>query len=283
MTTSLLRSVSDAMTKHRWTPVAPGAWTTTVTNGASVPVVARLEGEWLRVEAELPERPEANRFPWLFKNATLPPLVRLAFLPAHDRAMPLGLIADLAEDGGGWSARVEVALVSFHSALHRIHAPATVADQLPPDTARLESVRDRIRESGVTAALENETGSAMPHVEPRATGLALWVPLVRNMASADDERGEAIALFLLASMNRLRAVRAAARREGAASGITLGWEAPLSALPEAPEIERALTALTVACERSRRELEALACKAVSKRYLSQFGECRPRRSPLTAA
>ncbi len=294
MTRSPARSVSDAMLKCGWILAGPGSWTTRVTNGAVLPVSARLEDAWLRVEAQIPELPETSWWQLLVAGCSLPPLVRLALTCAADRAMSVRLVADLeAGECDDWPSRVTGVLEALMASVPGLH-PARLDDRDPePESRPPESVSEAIREAGWACEDRGEGGCdisldgdrirATARVEARGEGLCLWAPVARNVRPGHEDCTDAIALFLLRTAHRLRAVRAAFREEPGKPEAAVGWEARLPGRPESEEIDRALAALTVACQLSVREVEALFTPALARHYLTQRGARSHRRAPPTKA
>ena len=288
------RSLSEAMLKCGWIPAGPLSWTTSLTNGAALPVSARLEDPWLRVEARIPEPRETSWWRLLVTARSLPPLVRLALASAPDRAMSVLLVADL-EDGErpDWPSRVGAVSEELIVAVTRLGHSGFDDCEPEPESQPPESLSDAIREAGwacedrgegrIDVSLEGDRTRATARVEPRGGGLCLWTPVARSVRSNDEDRTNAVALFLLHTAHRLRAVRAVARHERGKQEAAVGWEARLPLEPESGEIDRALSALTVACQLSAREVEALSTPALSCHYLTQRGARSHGRAPLAKA
>jgi len=272
MTEGINQSVREAMAKCGWSAGKPGCWTTKLMNGKALPVSARLDDEWLRVDAEVPGPFADSWWRMLVSSRSLPPPVRFAAAYADSGAMCVWLVADLAaQNSGEWSSQVAEVGRAFLEASSRVHAPSFDGNDAPQVEAAVpEAVIEAVRGAGWTCA-------------GHAGGLRVFAPLLRRVRFQAEECGEASAYFLLRTAHRVRAVRAVAREESGVAEFVVGWETWLRLNPDAEELERGLAALTVACRHSRRELAALSDPALARRYLSQQDATPMRRASFTEA
>lgn len=297
MTRDPVQLVSEAMAKHGWARTGAVSWKTKLSNGAALPVAASLDDGWLRVEAEIPEIPEASPWSLLAEVSSFPPLVRLALARRAPRGSSLRLVSDLdTQESGTWPSRLLSVSENLLTAGSRLHDTEIDEREPEPESPVPGSVIEAIGEAGWACEARGEDGVEIPldyaagmgaraRVHASDQGLRVFAPLRRDAGSGGDEGADATALFLLHAAHRLRAVRAVARVERGRSETAVGWEARLPLLPASDQIDRALHALAVACRHSMREVAALATPVLFRRYLHLLERgARPQTAaPLTKA
>lgn len=297
MTDDPAQCVEEALAKCGWTTSGPRSWNTSLTNGTTLPVSAWLDQAWFRVEARIEERRDGSPWDLLVAGGALPAPVRLSLADSAPRAASVRLVAELdVGERDGWVSRVLAVSAALIAAASRLHDPRLDECGPGPGTGtRLpESVGAAVREAGWAFDAHGENGIDIAlddgdrvgtRARAQACGdwLSLFAPLARNVRSADAECADALAVFLLRTAHRLRAVRAVARPEREKSEIAVGWEVPLALRAGSEAIGRALGALTVACRHSLREVQALADPTLARLYLSQPGVDPQGCAPRTAA
>jgi hypothetical protein len=153
--------------------------------------------------------------------------------------------------------------------------PAADSPLDPDRRALCESVGWPLAQrAGSETAIELDVPGAYFAAAVRArgkNGLLLAVDLTVAQSSAEICRLAASVLLLHAS-HCVRMARATARTDGVAT--TYGWEVPLEGVAGEFELKHALSALSVACRLTAREVEAiLQEQSLARSYLTLRGWC----------
>ncbi len=256
--------------------VGPWRWQCAVQNGTRLPVAARYDDGFLRLETKCgmqaaPALAPRRAIRW---NAALAGGVKIA---ADAAARQLRLCADiLVLDEAQLARRLEWSLDGFHECAQlldtggsedaetmprREDLPLPVAQHLLENTSwpftRLES-------GEYSVALEAD-GARPARVRADRCHILVFVDLV---CTGVDARlaDQALASYLLAATGTLRMVRACCVEAEARSTFSLAVLLPAAALPE--ELDHALASLSAAHRICAREANALLDESVAGRYLA---------------
>jgi len=265
--------------------VACNDWRFVASNGAKIGVRARIVDDWFELTASTADASPiapARAWPMLQFNAGIDGPTRLALTPG---ACTTHLRADLfIEDGADLShveMRVGQVLADLQSRFHDFHQaedscelewpPVDAAP--PPDATRLVQICTEAgwpcseRASGhVAVAIDAGSAPYQASIErTRSGGLRAVVDLFNSSANTPSSRA-ATGLLLLGASAVVRSVKGVvitsddARNAGVAAEI----EDPLSGTA----VDRALSALTVACRLVGREAQALRDDSLARLYLA---------------
>ncbi len=264
-------------------PAGYGRWRSPLTESAADQLDARWEEDWLLLDAPLyPDRtgkqPTAETL-WrmLECNAHLPGSGKLALPPGshapHFRSeVPLDCGIDLTRR-----------MRQFHAGLRKARLPHLTVETRPLPYLTVGTRPDvdwsaLCREAGwsctqrangrLAIALDVPDSFSQAFLEAGADYPSLSVELATDVPPAPCCR-HALAVLLLSLGAIIRMVRpATADREGTTA---LFWEAPLSESPSPTELANALSALSLACRLSEREVKVLQKDVIAEEYLSARG------------
>jgi hypothetical protein len=265
--------------------VAPGSWSFELANGARFGANARLDDEWLLLDAPLhPAWPPWQAVELLADNARLPGGARFA-VRAADGAVHVR--AEVPIDAGVDLARRVVDVCAGFAAAKTIvtRAPGAIVAEtdggLGSDGADLD-LPALCRETGwpfherapgrLVVDLDVGEGVRQAAVEAwPGGGVSVGVPIAS--ALADDDRPaspscrDALALLLLRTCGTVRMARATA----APDGREARFEVAFASEPAVAELAHAFAALSVACRVTVREAAVLRHDdAVARLYLEQW-------------
>ena len=270
-------------------PAGAGRWDFILSNGSALPVCARAEGGWLRLDAPVEGAAQAHAWGLLRLNRALRGLAKVAFPPGARRPH---LRAEIPLDGeAAFSSRLLEACAGFKSAAGALHGekPATGARgdyaRRPQASARGDAApeaRDlgRLCEQAGWAFSEKSAARVevvlkargdlyRVAVEGGAAGVALSVGLAPGHSFGEVGRA-ALGDILLRASAAIRMARAAAAEEEGRD--CAGFEVVFGAPPCPAEFAHALSALAVACSLCGREAAALADdESLAERYLALRG------------
>jgi hypothetical protein len=277
-----------------------GRWKFALSGRASLRGTARLEDDWLLLEApssggRRPKRLTPERLERLLQyNAELrggakfglggdpPQVVLSAEIPTDLDQVELE--SRLAEAFVGFR---QGRLKSSRKRAHHAAEPEVawnVHDGQDPDGQDPEGPTDRdlsrlCEEAGWPFA-ERASGRVAVQLDVRdqfyqalmertwAGGLRLWVELGNDVSDAASSRF-AVSVLLLSACRAVRMARAAATP---VNGVTAYcWEVSLGDAAGSRELQHALASLSVACRVSAREVQALQHEAIARHYLMVRG------------
>jgi hypothetical protein len=280
------QAISRALGSLTQTPApgSPSDWRFVLENGAKLEMRTRLVDEWFELTASTTVTPLRLAHAWsmLRTNAELTGPARVALAPDADEAHFRGEI--FADDDGRLDTRISDLCEGARAACHALYdrtppgrsgrasEPTAVAHP-PPDGSRLVQL--------CTEAGWPHTERASGRVEvPIACGPAVYQAQLELMADgalyavADLVDASALtsvaraatALLLLNTSAVVRSVKGVAvRRDGGErAGLAAACERPRSGA----DVDRALAALTVACDLAGREAQMLRDEGLAREYLA---------------
>lgn len=225
------------------------------------------------------EKDDANRV-WnlLEAGAALPPHAQFEFghgaLSGLRADLPLKAIAadELGQRVAEACTGMEAARLG-DSEVKEADAPA--AENAEADEARAARLNQCCCDSGwafdersptkYAFELESTSGFYRAIVETRAGGITRVHAKLTRVQSADDSVGRAVASYLMTSATSFKMVRAYAEARNEA--YAAGYEILFHGIPSALELNEALCALSVACDRTGACLDVLNDTRVADRYL----------------
>jgi hypothetical protein len=266
-------------------------WQFVPENGAKVDVRARLVDPWFELTASAPTTPLPLSRAWslLHHNAVLSGAVRMALAPDAGEAHVRGEIC-MEDDGPtDLDTRIRTLCDDAQAAFHGLHDCAqlgrTDPDADPPavaDTAAADRPRDGHRlvqfctEAGwpfveraagrVEVCIECGPVVYQAQLELTPDGALCAVADLVDASALTSTTRAATALLLLNTSALVRSVKAVAvRRDGVdRAGLAAACERPRSGA----DLDRALSALTVACSLAGREAQALRHEPLAREYLA---------------
>lgn len=268
--------------------VGGGLWKIGFAAGTPFVASAVVEEQWLAVEADLataacPERAEQLQG-WLEQNAALGAGAKLVLMPGDFR---LRLRADVPlGEGESPVALGRLAGMAMKEALGRlaggevgVQAGGAGAGGPEEDGGSISSLETLCEEAGwrfsrrgsqsLAVALDGPDGSCQAILARRRGLIKIRVHL-GCCEGAGEASACALALMLLTVGGAVRMVKPTAEREGGRT--LLGYEVSLpdSAMPG--QLDRALSALSVACRQcGPREVQALLDESVAQKYFAVRG------------
>ena len=264
--------------------VARNDWRFVLSNGVKIGVRARIVDAWFELTASpagLSPVTPARTWPMLEFNAGIDGPTRLALTPG---ACAAHLRADLfVEDDADLEVRVCSVLADLQSRFHGFHEtdhpgelecpPVPAVVPAPPDATRLvhlctEAAWPCSERASGHIAVTIDTGSALYQARIEGTpngGLRAVVDLVDASAYTLTSYA-ATGLLLLHTSAVVRLVKGVvATNDGTCNaGVAAEIENPLSGAA----VDRAFSALTVACRLAGREAQALRDDSLARQYLA---------------
>lgn len=271
---------------------APGRWRLTLLNGRPLGVEARLEDQWLSLEAPLVTCHAAHTasepWQWLEANNGLPApaklwldgeqtRVRAELRAAGDEPLDCARLSEACR-GIVAAARWAEGVSTPSDGARR--EPSTADAVTPPATLDLDELTDLMAELALRHwqakerapnrfSIELGCGAASGSVPASAElelGVGGAVTLAVAVAGAEQRdvtTRTALALYLLDCGRSLRLARAAGEANGAAH-----FQAGFESTPTAAELDDALGALAVAAQLCAPTVAALANERTSRWYLA---------------
>lgn len=255
-----------------------GGWRLSLVNGATVSAEARISDGWLELNAPLSSwlRSHRDDVVWLRVNEHLGGSARVVRTLAH--GSPLLRVDAHVEDNPDV---VGLVLSTCRDLAGAAHAIETWPDRLPPSpfepgTSRTSAadIEHACAEAGwrctamgdgsLRLAIDTRAGAHAARLESSADGERVLVELM-DLAGLPATARRAVAALLLAVSGSVRSVKGMLTdRDGAIVAMLAAPVAP----PIDRGLDRALSALAVACHFSLREAQALCDERLAADYLA---------------
>ena len=271
------KKVRDALAVHgrKLKETRPCEWQAELRNGRPFQVRARVQGQWLTLDAN-PDDNGKKADPWqILLEARGLGNEAQAFM--DPRTGELGIRAEiLLQEEVDLSERVGVACSALVQAVAHLVKPGAPPGEPPPISpgsmgARLGSILSgdgwvwEERDDGsLSVALNEPEGGRCRLTLGSNEGLLLRTELTKGPSGSTQQR-RAMATFLLTGTGLVRLVQGYANPDGEEDRVGLGIV--LHSDPSPPELTHGLSALSLATHHLRHTAGALLEPAVAERYL----------------
>ena len=267
--------------------VGQSCWRLAFSNGAIRAALAATDGDWLTLEVRPPAASRRSSSPqslwhYLGKNHWLPGGIKFVLRP-QDRSPRIR--AELPLEAGICTA--EAVCAAGQGLRAAFHYPGTAEELRPSSMAArndegqtigcdLEELCTSVgwgfarRASGHLAVrLESPGGACHAILTHHGQGVSATVCLAAGKALGAKPR-HALAILLLTVAGLVRMIRPTALQEDGRTA--LGYEVVMGSCPTAGQLDRVLSALSVACGLcGSREVAAMQDEYIADRYLAMRG------------
>ncbi|MBI2833209.1 MAG: hypothetical protein HYX76_02130 [Acidobacteria bacterium] len=262
---------------------AGSRWGFALRNGETYEADACVTSDWLTFSVRLPSRLcDRPAFAWLEIASHFDGRARLALPGSRHLAARVDLAA--RDDADPLEKRIDDACAALLDAVGLIEADdasslgravaspswVTQAGAVISDIVSLAveaGWQVSQREHRTLVVLPGRRGVHHADVAMVGPGLAIRVPLARELAAWSGVSKDALAVLLLSVCGSVPMVRAWHDREKGQAGLSVGW-----AVPPSPELlVGGLEAVTVGCDACAPESAALADDLLAERYLVSRG------------
>ena len=273
-------------------PLGDSSWRFTLLNGAPHVVTARINDDWLMLEAECEGEAQPRGLFWdaLVRNSSLECLAKVVL--AQDVGLRLRAELPILEDVD-LGTRVGEACRGFeaewtHTGNHSYQKVSSNDEESRIDLKGLctEAGWPFAERSGGKLAVELEVPDGFCHalLIPAKQGVHIHCEIA-TLEDATAECRQAVAAFLLAASGLIRMGRASIKKSDGAAPVAQ-FEVVFGTAPSPLEISSALECLSVACSICGEEIKTLQVPAIAERYLALRGrgdnpEIRPTERTVT--
>jgi hypothetical protein len=257
-------------------PIGNSVWRFTLLNGSPHVVTAKIDGDWLLLEADCSGEAQRPECFWdsLVRNASLAGLAKLVL--AHDGSPQLRAELPVL-DGVDLAARVRETCNGFevawsHKDVHSSPAASPAGDAEPIDLKRQcsESGWPFTERSNGKLAVELEVrgGFCQALLIPTDRGVRISCELA-TLGAIPEECRQAIGGLLLAASCLVRMGRASIN--ASRTPPVAQFEVVFGTMPSPSEISSALESLSVGCSLCGEEIKTLQVPVIAERYLTLRG------------